>query len=83
MTAQESGQSVGLLEPSHCITEHELSLVHDERFIHNVIHSKQTLVNTSEVCLLYLLPMFVLQRHLITPLRYQTTGKFGSHLRDS
>ncbi|KAJ6222731.1 hypothetical protein RDWZM_001276 [Blomia tropicalis] len=65
---------IRLIEPNHSITDHELALVHDDKFIHDVNHKKSMIVSTSEVCLLYLIPMRLLQRHLIRPLRYQTTG---------
>ncbi|KAI2803118.1 Histone deacetylase 11 [Blomia tropicalis] len=64
---------IRLIEPNHSITDHELALVHDDKFIHDVNHKKSMIVSTSEVCLLYLIPMRLLQRHLIRPLRYQTT----------
>lgn len=66
--------TVHLIAPNHPITDEELSLVHSDEFLKAVKHSRQTIVNTSEVCLLYLLPMCTIENHLIRPLRFQTTG---------
>lgn len=66
--------TVHLIAPNHPITDEELSLVHSDKFLKAVKHSRQTIVNTSEVCLLYLLPMCAIESHLVRPLRYQTTG---------
>lgn len=48
--------------------------IFSDEFLHNLKHSKLTLVQVSEVCFIYLLPLSFTERHLVRPLRYQTTG---------
>lgn len=50
------------------------AFIFSDEFLHNVKHSKLTLVQVSEVCFIYLLPLSFTERHLVRPLRYQTTG---------
>ena len=69
-----------LIAPNHPMTTEELSLVHSDEFLHALKHSKRTIVNTSEVCLLYLLPMCTIEAHLLRPLQYQTTGTIVASL---
>lgn len=61
-------------EPNHAIDDHELRVVHTADFLEALHTSRHTLVATSEVCVLYFLPMSTIERRLLNPLRCQTTG---------
>ncbi|CAG2175361.1 unnamed protein product [Oppiella nova] len=62
------------ISPSHSITKDELSLVHTKGFICRMHCSPLSVARAAEVCPLILCPICIIERKLLQPIKWQTSG---------
>lgn len=60
--------------PEGPITDEQLSRVHTQEYLSSLNQSSRTVARIAEVALLAYLPNFVIQRILLTPMRWATAG---------
>ncbi|RWS31714.1 hypothetical protein B4U80_02356, partial [Leptotrombidium deliense] len=65
---------IKFISPTHPINDDELSLVHPQTFLTKINSCKFTIIRATEVALLCAIPMCLIRRHLLIPLRWQTAG---------
>lgn len=65
---------VNFLTPKRIIANEELQVIHTQKFVDRIHGSKTTVIRATEVALLAFLPMKVITRRLLTPLKWQVSG---------
>ncbi|XP_074601982.1 histone deacetylase 11 [Brevipalpus obovatus] len=65
---------ISFIAPLRTIENEELRLVHTDMFIKSLNTSKLFNAKATELSVLAITPMSVIQTHLITPIKYQTAG---------
>lgn len=63
-----------LLSPRSEITKDQLLLAHSREFVHNITHSKFSVMMATEIAIILFLPMYVVRKRLLRPLKWQTAG---------
>lgn len=53
-------------------------IVHTEKFVENINESRWTVSKAAEVALIVFIPMCIVRKKLITPLKWQTAGSILS-----
>jgi len=65
---------VNFLVPKRIISKEELQVVHSKKFVDRIHSSRTNIMMATEVALIGFLPMKVINRKLLTPLKWQVSG---------
>ena len=71
---EERGRRIRFLSPKRQISNKELEVVHSKDFIRRIHKSKSEIATAAEVWAISVLPLSLIHKHLLTPLKWQVSG---------
>ena len=71
---KEKNRRINLLSPKRAIELEELKIVHSQEFIKSMTTSRLRVARASEIATLVFVPMCIIRKKLLLPLRWQVAG---------